>query len=130
VKTQTMIRKDDFIKYYTPTPGFALVEKDKSGEKIGSLWIPKNIQDRSVKFAGTGVVKKLSPFVADREPYDACLREIFKVGQRVAFSNTTPFDINLPAFCTMSEEDKGSLLVLLHTADILGIIDLPEDING
>ena len=129
MEEQLIIKKEDFIKWYTPAPGLVLIEKDKPGEKMGRLHMPPGVRDIGTKFAGTGIIRKMSPFSAPREEYDVLLAEIYQEGQRVAFSNHTPFDVNLPAFCTFENNVKDkTLLVLLHIADIFGIIDIPAEL--
>jgi len=128
VEEQLIIKKEDFIWWYTPAPGLVLIEKDVPGERMGRLHLPRGVRDMGAKYAGTGVIRKMSPFKIEREPYDLELAEIYKAGQRVAFSNTTPFDVSLPAFCTFEHSVKDkTLLVLLHIADIFGVIDIPVD---
>lgn len=125
---QLIITVSEYIEWYNPAPGMALIEKDIPGERMGRLHMPKGIREISTKYAGTGTIRKLCSQPIYQQEYDQALAKMYTTGQRVAFSNTTPFDVNLPAFCTFENSlgDK-TLLVLIHIADILGIVDIPEE---
>ena len=125
---QIKITIEEYIEWYNPSPGMALIEKDRPGEKMGRLHFPPGVREISTKYAGTGVIRKLSNSGVHQTDYDAALAALYKEGQRVSFSNTTPFDVNLPAFCTVEQSvNQKTLLVLIHIADILGIVNIPEE---
>ena len=134
MEKQLMITKEEYIDWCTPMPGMVLIEKDKPGEKMGRLLLPPGARDMGAKMAGTGVIKKISPYKIEREPYDLELAKLFEEGQRVAFASHTPYDVSLPAFCTFDPEvmDK-TILVIIHIADLWMLVDIPQerlDANG
>ena len=122
------IKKEEYVMAYVPTPGMALIEKDQCRDKQGRLWMPNSVKERGSKLAGTGVIRKLCPFDVHQQDGDRELRSIYQEGMRVAFSCTTPWDAPFPPFTSLSAEDGGSALVVMHIADFIGLLKLPEHI--
>ena len=123
---QIEITREELIEWYDPRPGFVLVEKDKPGERMGRIHFSNNSMAMGQKYAGTGVIRKVSKHQCG-DPADQQAQELCKVGGRVAFTNTTPLDINLPAFCTFGREHSNTLFVVLHAVDCLFDVNIPEE---
>ncbi len=120
------VSKEDYIEAYRPGPGMVLVEKDEAPDmSSGRLWYPDSWKARGAKLASTGIIRAVSPFKVFQEPQDEGLHDIFKVGMRVGFNNTTPFVSPMPpAFAFEKPKDKKDInLVTLHMQDIIAVFD-------
>lgn len=120
------VTKEEYIAAYTPGPGMLLIEKDMATEKTrGGLWIPRSMTEKGLKYAGTGIIRKKSPFPVFQEAHDEELFKLFKEGMHVGFNNTTPWVSPLPPYMGFKKEQNGQdiALVTIHMGDVIALFD-------
>jgi len=90
------ITVDDFCDRYMPKAAFVLIQKDGAAEKTTSgLWLTKNTRDLTVKWAGSGRIRVISPFSGESD-HDNYLVDLYRKGDHVTFNASNPIDVPLP----------------------------------
>jgi co-chaperonin GroES (HSP10) len=113
------ITGEEYKKIYVPVGAWVLIEKDLLPEKTaGGIILPTRGRESHTKVTTTGTIVALSPNKEFETNWDAYLRSIYRVGDRVGFSDTTP--ILSPAPPNMAfAEDCDQRFVTMHISDIL-----------
>ena len=125
MKTKTEIQyKQDYI----PCGAWVLIEKDQTPDKVGSIYIPEQTKGKNVQWTSTGTIISKSPWTKFQDEWDEYLYGIYKVGDRVGFSNTVPMLSPAPPFYTFEKhKTEDARYVTLHVTDIICILVETEE---
>jgi hypothetical protein len=115
---------EEYIESYVPAPGWLLVAKDVSSDKVGRIYVPEISKRANLKFASTGVIVAKSPVSRLESEWDTFIYSLSCVGDRVGFSSMVPHLSPAPTTLEWTnpegkEERHPERLVTLHAADIL-----------
>lgn len=124
------IKGEDYKKIYIPTGAWVLIEKDTLPQKTKSgIIIPDSARVSQTKITGTGTIVSMSSFNIFESEWDRVLHSIYKVGDMVGFSDTTPIMSPAPPDMEFAEECSNRF-VTMHLQDILMVFcDTEEKIK-
>jgi len=120
MQEEVRLSSQEYQKRFLPKPGYVLIEKDIAGEGSGGVILTRQTRDRSTQAGETGVIVAVSPWPS-HEPHVNTLADIYKLGDRVGFSATTPIGSPIPPFYRIENPDREKdRSVVIHIEDILG----------